>query len=282
VLSLANATFVISMNGWFADRVPYEKRSRVVGIVEFSWAGGLLIGVPIMGLVTALSSWRWGFAVGALSGVVMSISLFRRFASTPEGDHAADRPTGLPAGWWRPAARPIIANGMLMAAAQCAFVTFGSWLEDDFDFTAGKLSAIAFGLGVGEFTASSSTVRFTDRLGKRRGTMLGASLMIPMGLLLASPLHRFLWLGLPMLIIYILGFEFGIVSNIPIGTNIIPGHPSTGMGLMFGAGTIGRATTAVAAAWLYDHHGFEWSMILGVGCASICVVLMWLERHRLN
>jgi predicted MFS family arabinose efflux permease len=281
-LSLANATFVISMNGWFADRVPYERRSRVVGIVEFSWAGGLLIGVPLMGLVTALTSWRWGFGVGAISGVVMSVSLYRRFASTPEGHHAGTRESKLPKGWWRRAAAPIAANGMLMAAAQCAFVTFGSWLEDDFDFTAGKLSAIAFGLGVGEFAASSGTVRFTDRLGKRRAMMLGTGLMVPMGLLLATPLRESLWLGLPILIVYILGFEFGVVSSIPIGTNVIPGHPSTGMGLMFGAGTIGRATTAIAAAWLYDQHGFEWSMLLGVGCAVASIALMWLERHHID
>ena len=41
----------------------------------------------------------------------------------------------------------MLAMFFLMAASQCMFVTFGSWLDDDFGFTEAGIAAVAFGLG---------------------------------------------------------------------------------------------------------------------------------------
>ena len=58
VLALTKIVFDIGLIAWTADHVPYERRGRVVGIIETSWAFGLLIGVSSLGVVTALTSWR--------------------------------------------------------------------------------------------------------------------------------------------------------------------------------------------------------------------------------
>ena len=163
------------------------------------------------------------------------------------------------------------ANLCLMLASQAAFVTFGSWLEDDFGFSAAGLAAVAFGLGAGELIASSSTVRFTDAWGKRRSMIYGAALMVPSGLLLAVA-HGHLALGLAWLAIYILGFEFAVVSGLPLASNLIPGRPSTGIGIVFVAGTSGRAAMSVPAARLYETHGLIAPLLLGTAFAGLCVV----------
>ena len=163
------------------------------------------------------------------------------------------------------------ANLCLMLASQAAFVTFGSWLEDDFGFSAAGLAAVAFGLGAGELIASSSTVRFTDAWGKRRSMIYGAALMVPSGLLLALA-HGHLALGLAWLAIYILGFEFAVVSGLPLASNLIPGRPSTGIGIVFVAGTSGRAAMSVPAARLYETHGLIAPLLLGTAFAGLCVV----------
>ncbi len=167
----------------------------------------------------------------------------------------------------------------LMGAVQAAFVTFGSWLEDDHGFNAGALSAVAFALGVGELLASASTVRFTDRLGKRRAVILGAAMMIPAGAALAAVGEGRLTLGLPLLALYVIGFEFAVVSALSLASNLIPGRPGSGIGLMVGAGTLGRAAIAVIATRLYDDHGFAVPIALGTVLAVCCVSILAVSRQ---
>ncbi|MFZ9806068.1 MAG: MFS transporter, partial [Ilumatobacteraceae bacterium] len=66
MLNLLKSCFDLGMGAWIADHVPFERRGRVVGITETSWALSLLIGVSLLGLITAASSWRVACVVGAV------------------------------------------------------------------------------------------------------------------------------------------------------------------------------------------------------------------------
>ena len=70
---LCKTFFDIALGGWIADHVRYERRGRVVGLTELSWAGGLLIGVPIMGLVAAATSWRGAYVVAGIAVTTLAI-----------------------------------------------------------------------------------------------------------------------------------------------------------------------------------------------------------------
>ena len=281
VVSLAKVVFDLTVNAWIADHVAYERRARVVGIVETSWAGGLLIGVPVLGIVTALLSWRWAYGLAMVATFAMALKMSRVVESEPVRPHA--HPTDLaaaPKRWWVPAMPVIAAFFCMMGAAQCGFVTFGSWLEDDHGATATKLAAVSFGLGAVELLASTSTMRLTDRFGKRRAVMYGSGLMVPAGLALALGLHTNVWLGVPALCMYFLGFEFAIVSALSLASNLVPGRPGTGIGMSIGLANLGRAVMAIAATRLYEAHGFPAPMLLGAGLAGGCVLLLASDARR--
>ena len=53
--------FDVGLISWTADHVPYERRGRIIGLIETSWALGLLVGVTTLGLVAAATSWRWSY-----------------------------------------------------------------------------------------------------------------------------------------------------------------------------------------------------------------------------
>ena len=136
---LAIATFnivlVVGPGAWIADHVPYEQRSRVVGLNETSWALGLLVGVSAMGLVTAATSWRWGYAAAARrrrrdGRVLARARRHRRAARPPPGDAVGDAGRCGRGSVYR-VARVIAVFG-LMSASEALFVTFGPWLEDEF------------------------------------------------------------------------------------------------------------------------------------------------------
>ena len=103
----------------------------------------------------------------------------------------------------------------IMSSAQNLFVTFGSWLSDDFGFDAAGLTIVGFSLGVIELVSSFGSASRTDRWGKERSIALGAFLVIPGGLLLAIGSDA-LFVGLIGIAIYLLGFEFSVVSLIHV------------------------------------------------------------------
>lgn len=284
VLALAKTVFDLTVNAWVADHVAYDRRARVVGIVETSWATGLLVGVAVLGLVTAMAGWRVAYAAGAVAMAGAVAVLAVRLDREPAGHRAtaiAAMPT-LAAGWFRPLLPVMLAFMCLMGGSQAAFVTFGSWLEDDLGFGALAIAAVVFGLGAGELVASTATMRLTDRFGKRRAVMYGAGLMVPTGLLLASPLHAYVVPGVAVLVVFMLGFEFAVVSALSLASNLVPGRPGTGIGLVFGAATVGRGVVSLAATRLYEAYGITGSMLLGAALAAVTIALLGTMRHRMD
>jgi predicted MFS family arabinose efflux permease len=279
LLALAKIVFDVGLISWTADHVPYERRGRVVGIIETSWALGLLIGVTSLGLVAAATSWRWSYVVGAVAVVAAAGMLLARLDTEPVASprHGRDAVVATrlrPSGW-----AAVAALFGLMAAAQSVFVTFGPWLEDVFGVGTAGLAAVTFGIGALELMASSTSAARTDRWGKERSVVRGTMVMIPCGLLLAVFDDR-LAVGLLALGLFIAAFEFSIVSVIPIGAELVPGAAGRGIGTMIACGTIGRAVTAIPATRLYERFGMAPAALLGVACAALAGAAM-VARQRL-
>ncbi len=174
----------------------------------------------------------------------------------------------------------------LMSATQALFVTFGPWLEDEFDVRTVGLAAVTFGLGALELAASTTSAARTDRWGKERSVVGGAAVMVPAALALAA-LDSRLVIGLLLLGLFIAAFEFAIVSCIPIGGDLIPGSPARGLGTMIACGTLGRALTAIPATRLYDRWGLTPAALLGAAFAAVAGAAMFtrlrvLDRRRVS
>jgi predicted MFS family arabinose efflux permease len=278
ILGQGNTTFYLGIGSWIAMHVPYERRGRVTGLIEVSWAFGLLIGVSTMGLVTAVSNWRVGYLSGAAAMVCMSIVVIGRIDSPTEQHRvaAAARVKGrlVSRGWL-----VLLSGFAITAASHALIVTFGSWLEDEFGLTPAGLSAVTFLLGAGELIATLSVARFTDIWGKRRSVAVGAALMIPASAGLAL-WHHHLILGVALLAIGVLGFEFSVVSAISLGTGLIPGSPARGLGLLIGVDTVGRSLMSVPATRLYTRFGIGWPSAIAAALAFVAVVTITLSEPR--
>ena len=266
LIAVAKFIFDIGLASWVNDHVEYEKRGRVIGFTETSWALGLLLGVTAMGLVASATSWRWGYAVGAISVAAMAIVVMTRLdGHDVAGSQRSKDTTKYPMprnGYWI-----FAAMFFLMAASQTLFVTFGSWLEDEFGFTEAGISAVVFGLGAFELLASVTSARRTDTWGKERSTIFGALLILPAGLLLMVG-HNNAIIGLILLGIYLLGFEFSIVSMLPLSANLIPSSPGRGLGIVLAGGTLGRASMSLIGTAAYEKFGINVPAFMGAVCAA--------------
>jgi predicted MFS family arabinose efflux permease len=277
LLGVCKFIFDMGLTAWVNDHVDYERRGRVIGLTETSWALGLLIGVTSMGLVASATSWRWGYAAGALGVALMAVVVATRLdGHDVVGSQRIQQTQKHPMpvrGFWI-----VGAMFFLMAASQTMFVTFGSWLDDEFGFTEAGISAVAFGLGAFELFASITSARRTDLWGKERSAILGAGLIVPAGLLLTVG-HNHLISGLILLGIYLLGFEFAIVSLLPLGANLITNSPARGLGIVLAGGALGRASMSVIATATYDSFGINVPAFIGA-CSALCTILCMMAYSR--
>ena len=259
LLGWSKSVYDIGLGSWIAGHVGYERRSRVVGLTETSWALGLLIGVSIMGLITGLASVRWAYATVAVAVVVMAGVLRHRL---PVDDRPASRASPAAVGRLNRNG-VIIVFGMMMLAgsSQALFVTFGSWLTDQHGFSSATLAAVTFGLGAAELAASLTSAERTDRWGKERSVAAGAAVMVPAAIVLVVA-QRVLPLGLAAVVLAIVMFEFAIVSGIALASELVPGSAARGLAWVVSGTTVGRALVAIPATRLYQHFGIDGPAVL--------------------
>ncbi len=269
LLGWAKSVYDIGLGAWIAGHVAYERRSRVVGLTETSWALGLLVGVSLMGLITGVASPRWAYAAAAVVVVVMAGVLRHRL---PEDHTAETRPVGVPIGRISRSGMVVVGGMLLLAAgAQALFVTFGSWLQDQHGLSSTTLAVVTFGLGAAELAASLTSAHRTDAWGKERSVAVGAAVMVPAALGLAVT-QRVLPLGLAAVVVAIVMFEFAIVSGIALASELVPGSAARGLAWVVSATTLGRALVAIPATRLYQHLGIDGPAVLTAVLAAGAVV----------
>ncbi|HEU4840949.1 MAG TPA: MFS transporter [Ilumatobacteraceae bacterium] len=280
VLAATKVVFDVGIISWTADHVPYDRRGRITGLLETSWALGLLVGVSLLGLVAAATSWRWAYLLGAVGVVVAAGAMRARVALEPAVRAAGTRRVTPAGAIDRPGWIAAVAVLGLMGAAQALFVTFGAWLEDDYGYGTAALSVVTFGIGGLELLASTTSAARTDRWGKERSVVGGTLVMIPCALLLAA-LHGTLGVALVLLAVFIAAFEFAFVSTIPIGAELVPGAPGKGIGALLASATVGRTIVAIPATRLYDRFGIAAPALLAASFAALAGVAMLVRHHLL-
>jgi predicted MFS family arabinose efflux permease len=283
---LAKNVFDPAIQAYVGEHVPYRRRGLVVGLIETSWAGSTLIGVPLMGLVIAAYGWQRPFTILGLLGLV-------GIAAIRIGIPAEQPRRSVPAGSrllvlsWRQLAHNRQAQALLMMgflismANDSLFVITGVWLEEQFNLS---VAAIGFGtivIGFSELSGEFLTVALADRLGKKRAIMLGLVLgttayaALPM----VGPSLNGALAGLFGLF---LSVEFTIVTTFSLATEVLPDRRATMMAGLLAAAGLGRMAGALAGGWLWVAGGLPavTAVAAGLNAAALIVIARGLRRHR--
>ena len=72
---LGKSAFDPALQAYVGERVSYQRRGLVIGVIEFSWAGSALIGIPLVGLL--IDRWGWQSPLWVLGGLAW-LSVFAR------------------------------------------------------------------------------------------------------------------------------------------------------------------------------------------------------------
>ncbi len=269
VFGFGRTAHQVAMNAWVGDAVAYERRGRATGLIELTWGGSALIGLPMMGLLIDGVGWWAAPGVLGLLAFVLSLAVSARRSSISSPSRAErTKPTMNQA-----AIGAMATNGAMTAAAQFLFLGHGLWLEDTYGMDATEVGFAIITVGAVEVIATTGSSRLTDRLGKRN-SMLGGTLLMTVGLAaLAGFSSPPLGIGLLLLVVTFLGFEFGIVSAIPLISELDPDARAEMVGRAIAVSTVVRAVITLVATAVYVEYGFSTLMTVAAGCGVIAIGL---------
>ena len=258
---LSKYLFDPSMQAYFGDRVPYERRGTALAVTEGSWSLAFIAGIPLMGALIARFGWSAPFPLLAGLGVVMFVVIWwmvprddRPKTGEAPGKSASARNvravlTNLPA------LAGISIALWASAANELVNLIFGVWLEDSFGLKIAALAGASAVIGFSELSGEGLVALTTDRLGKPRALVLGlignilASLLLPV-------VGRTEIGALVGLFLFYITFEYVLVSHIPLMTEVMPNARATLLSFNVTGHSLGRMIGALAATFIYREFGF--------------------------
>lgn len=268
---LAKPMIDIGSQLYVSERVPYRRRARYLGVLEVSWAGGLLVGAPAAGWLIGNWGWQapfWVLGSLGLVGIGLALIFLDRHdqAASSRGTKAPDSPGG----------QVILLLGTIALfgfAHEGVLVTLGGWLEGSFAMTLLALGGVGTLLGVSELAGEGAMVAFTDRIGKRNSLALGLAAgclslyALSFSTDVAGP-------ALTALALATVALEFGYISVIPLMTELRPRGRTRILALSVVATGLGRMAGDLISPRLFTAGGMQLVTMVAASVVLCAVILV--------
>ena len=283
VASFGKTIFDPSIQAFIGHSVPFERRGRVIGIIETAWAGSTLIGIPAIGLIIADIGLTGAFYLLALLGAVGWLTISRVIpadgGASGSGNNRVHIFAALPQLFKvRPAAGMLAFGFWISIANDSLFVVYGAWFEQDFQVSVAALGFSTIAIGAAELCGESLTAVFADRIGLKRAITLGLGLAMAAYLLLPL-IGSSLSLAMAGMFIVFLTFEFTIVTSFSLSTELMAESRATMMAGFYATSGVGRMIGVLVGGWLWQLggiHAVAWSAAGLTGCGLLS---LWGGLH---
>jgi predicted MFS family arabinose efflux permease len=168
----------------------------------------------------------------------------------------------------------LLTSLLITLAIEIPFIVYGAWLETTFALSLSTLGLASTVVGLAEAAAEFGMALVTDRLGKRRSVLMGL-------LGLAASLVALPWLsrlGLAAALVGVtlmmLSFEFGVISLLPLVTELAPEARASLFSLNVMAFSVSRALGGLVGGWLWHWQNIAVQAGVGAACALVAALLM--------
>jgi MFS transporter, DHA1 family, inner membrane transport protein len=268
ITALGVATFTTSAHAWLGASVPYARRGWSMGRLETSWAYAVLLGAPVFGLVISVFSVSTMFAGLVFVSTLSTLTIWKIFgephsivgnAADPSeainyGDMIAPSGSADAKALTRRIVAALVCSAAMSFGSISIFSVYGSWLTERFGLSVRAVGLFSVFVGIAELTASTLSSQKTDQWGKRRSVALGSLLMLA-GMVGIGVVPKITVLGVAVLVVMFLGFEFGYVSLLSVISEVGEHRKGTVLSIDHALAPLGRAGAAALATSLFDIHG---------------------------
>lgn len=272
----AKLTYDPVMHAYVSDRVPYSWRGRALALTETSWAGALLVGVPLIGLIISRYGWQAPFGGLALLSASAALAVWRLL---PDDSRAPTHETS----WRRHAALlrrypQVWATAayalMLMVSSEMFFVAYGDWLESGYQLSLTRLGFVSTVIGAAELVGETGAGWVGDALGKRRTTLI-MGLSAAVWYALIPRLGQGLGVAMLGIFLLFLSAEMAFVALLPIFTEMIPQARTVALATLALALGIGRALGAWLAPITLGWRGFAGNGLIAAAVVVMGAFILW-------
>ncbi|MCL4870925.1 MAG: MFS transporter [Anaerolineae bacterium] len=280
---IAKVMYDPAMQSYLGDRVPYHQRGKAISVTELAWAGGILLGAPLIGWLIARFGWRSPFLMLSIGGLVaaalLHLLLPRMGTTTPRAATGRDMMAVLrhhPVIW-----AAALFGLLIMCAQEITFIVYGGWMEGQFNLSLTNLGLASTVIGVSEFAGELFAGWSTDRFGKRPVTITAAALSVIAFIILPFSGGSLITALVAMFALFFL-FELTVVGNMPLLTELIPQARSLVMSVFIAAGALGRVLGGVVGPWLWTRAGFMGNTFVAAALMLLAGIVLaaWLREGK--
>jgi MFS transporter, DHA1 family, inner membrane transport protein len=277
LFGIAKWVYDPAFQAYLSDKIPYEKRAQALGITELGWAFALVIGAPLTGILlenAGLSAVFWMMTAFALSAFIL-VALFLPSDKPDKTDEQAER-MHIRELLTHPQAIGVLLFVILfLTANEMFFINYGAWMDANFGLSLGALGIATLVIALAEICGEGIVIFYADKIGKKRMVLIGCGLSIVMHLVL--PMLNFdLGVALIGLFFIFFVFEIGIVSFLPIISEVLPSERALMMSASSSASAIGRVAGAWLGGMLYALFGSLQSLsFITAAVGVVAMLILW-------
>jgi predicted MFS family arabinose efflux permease len=286
LIGLSKPVYDPSVQAFVSARIPYAKRAMALGILETSWAGSWLLGIPLSGVLIAYFGWHSPFSF--ISGAaLLAIFLTARLKDITSADQTSGKNTeqnlSTPSETVLSKVGPFLILGvslLMVFANENMVIVYGAWLEEQFHLQVRELGFFSILVGMAEFGGELTVVALVDRIGKRKA-ILGGLVLTGLSYLALTFCQRSLYMALAGLVCMFYLFEFTIVSIFPYVSEMVPAERGKWLAFNYTALVIGRLCGALSGPWLWQlRPDIYLIVILSLAAQFMAVILLQTTKGK--
>lgn len=250
---LGNGVFIPSVNAYLGDRIPYEKRGRVIAILELNWALSFIIGIPVVRYLIENYHWASSFiflgAIGLIFFAFFAWSIPAKRMEKTNENNIWKNFERLARSW--PALAGLLVGIISTAANETVNLIFGLWIENSFGLNFAALTAASIVIGVSELGGEVYTGVFLDAVGKRRmiWIFLGVNSLVA---ILLPFMNRSLGWTMAGLGLFYFSFEILMISTLTLMSEVLPEARATMLAAAVASFSLGRMVGSLVAPGLFE------------------------------
>ena len=287
---IGHAGYTPNLHAYLSTKLPYEKRARGIGIIEYSWALAGIAGLFTAGFLIDAFSWRAPFIFFGILLLIISIIYFTLPVSHLDKKETNLKPpnshSSLPPGKRlynffnlgpnaRSAWGTIIIQGLNIFAIMQVMIIHGGWLNREYGLSPAYLGTIALIFGGSDLIASIYVSVAVDKIGKKKSVAIGVAGMT-IGFILMPFFNTGLYYAVLGLIIPRIFFEFATVSNLALLTEQVPEQRGKVMSLSTTFGLIGITISSAVGPISYYSKGVPGlaAVSFAAGLISFIIIIL--------
>jgi predicted MFS family arabinose efflux permease len=283
------AGFTPNLHAYLSSRLPYHRRARGFGIVEYAWALAGMGGLLAAGYLIEHYGWRAPFFI--LGGLYLFFSAFLGTlpAAQKEEKNAPIRISTLKdfraffnlGPLHRSAWALIILHALGIFASINIMIIHGGWLEAEYGLGPASLGKVALVIGSADLIGCVIVSIAVDAIGKKRSVGIGVAGTL-LGFLLIPLLNQSLFLAVASLAL-MRGFaEFSAVSSFPLLSEQYPQNRGRVLSLNMTVGLIGATAASITGPWAYFRFGVWGISLISLSAAiiALCLLVFLVKEHH--